>query len=184
MARRGHREPSWKAEAFESLAERLRGFEAALHGRQLLEVRCGSSAGCGFLLDWLRPSRLVAIDVDGPPLYGSRPVTSRAGSRYGEGASFDAAFLFARHQLKRAVRRLSLPEVARVLAPGGVLVVTSLAPRPWVAATDVLKAQLDSSAEAWGLLHSSLARTGFRVDEEHLGVSRLLVARRVEKAAS
>lgn len=183
MTRRRHREAMWKTEAFVSLTERLRGFEAALHGGRLLELRCGLDFGCGFLLEWFRPSRLVAVDVDSPPSRGMRPIGDRPVA-YGVSGSFDAAFLLARHQLKRAVRCLSLPEVARVLSPDGLLVVTTLGPRLWGPRDEEWGTFTDSSAEAWGLLHASLARAGFRIDEEHLGRSRLLVARRAARLAS
>jgi hypothetical protein len=163
----------WKAEAFSSLAERLRGLEVTLHRRRLLELRCGADAGFGFLLDWLQPSRLVAVDVDASP--GTEPPHMG----YGPVGAFDAAFLLARGHLRNTLRRISLPAVAHVLAPGGLLVVTTLRPPSLSALPSPWDPEIDRSAAAWGLLHSSLVGAGFDIAEEHLGIDRLLVARRV-----
>jgi hypothetical protein len=169
--KRRRRTPLWKAEALTSLSERLSGLEVALRGRKVLEFRCGPDVGFGFLLDWLRPSRLVAVDVD------ASPAARQPGTGYGPVSSFDAAFLLARGQLKHALRRISLPELAQALTPGGLLVVTALGPRSFSEARSSRDQEIDRSAEAWSLLHASMAGSGFQITEEHLGLDRLLVAR-------
>lgn len=174
---------TWQTEAFLSLTERLRPFESALRRGRLLEVRCGLGVGFGFLLDWLRPTRLVSLDVDRTPSTEMRAQSGRTPG-YGPGASFDAAFLMARSQLKRAARHVSVPEVARVLIPGGLLIAAALGSRAEGLRPEQCGPELDRSAEAWGLLHASLASAGFRICEEHLGVSRLLVAQKGEPLAS
>lgn len=173
-----HQAQAWNAEAFAALSERLHEFELALHGGRLLEVRCGPDVGFGFLLEWLRPARLVAVDVESSRAADARLQGSAAAPSYGPDGSFEAVFLLARNQLKRALRRFSFPEAARVLVPGGLLVVMSLELAPDRLSPQAWEAHIDRHADAWGLLHRSLAGSGFRIGEEHLGASRLLVARR------
>jgi hypothetical protein len=182
--RQRYQAQAWNAQAFTALSERLHDFEFALHGRRLLEVHCGPDVGFGFLLEWLRPARLVAVDVESPRVADARLAQSAAepSYSYGPDGSFEAVFLLARSQLKRALRRFSFPEAARVLVPGGLLVVMSLELAPDRLTPQAWEAHIDRHADAWGLLHRSLAGNGFQIGEEHLGASRLLVARRREPA--
>lgn len=173
-----HTTQTWKTNAFFTLADRLRPFDTALRQKRLLDVRSGDDVGFGFLLDWLRPERLVALDVEGPTSTSVSPPEPQPRIGYGASSSFDAVFLLARHDLKRTVRRLSLAEVERVLVPGGLLVVTTLDREPWATAEATWSHAVDRSAEAWNKLHVSLGGADFSILEEHLGNSRLLVARK------
>jgi len=80
-----------------------------------------------FSLSGSGPLRLVAVDVESPRVADTRLAQSAAEPGYGPDGSFEAVFLLARSQLKRALRRFSFPEAARVLVPGGLLVVMYLA---------------------------------------------------------
>lgn len=173
--RRRHLRAVLHNEALVALIDRLRRYEPVLSGKRLLDVRCGTDVGFGLLLEWLRPSRLVAVDIEALTTTALKSPSSPPTPNYGHPGSFDAAFLFARGQLKRSIKCVSLSEVARVLVPGGLFVVTSITPR-WAPGDPFWERELDRSAEAWSLLHEALSQANFRVGEEHLGASRLLVA--------
>jgi hypothetical protein len=163
-----------------AIFEPLRDFELALYGRRLLEVHCGADVTFGLLLDWLRPARLVALDIEGDRGHQRRRGAHAAGLRYGPDGSFDAVFVVSRGELKRTLRCFSVSAAARVLVPHGLLVVVSLEPAPDQFTPTAWSAYIDRRVDAWAFLRRSLADSPFEIGAEHLGSSRLLVARRQE----
>lgn len=174
MKKRRRSHSSWQTEAFFALSRRLRPFENALRRRRLLELHCGLEVGVSSFLDWWQPAKLVSVAVEPTSHAGKMPSSPDA---FIGDAAYDAVFVVARSQLKRAVRHVSFADVARVLAPGGLLVVATLE-RMGAGFVKESFSALDRSAEAWGTLHASLKTAGLAIAEEHFGANRLLVAQK------
>jgi ubiquinone/menaquinone biosynthesis C-methylase UbiE len=110
----------------------LAALDVDLTGKDLLDAGCGNGRGLQMLARTFRPRRLVGIDL--MPEQIERARARRTGARLSVGditatgepdASFDAVFVFAiLHHVPRW--RDALRELARILRPGGVLLVEEL----------------------------------------------------------
>ena len=121
---------SWELPAFTRMLERA-GVD--LRGKRLLDAGCGSGYGLALLSERFAPSRLAGIDLmpEQIALARARGV-SRAEVRVGDitaidepDGAYDGVFVFGiLHHVPEW--RVALGELARVLAPGGVLCVEEL----------------------------------------------------------
>lgn len=171
-----NRQLLYKARAAEQkpeIGEVLRSMpylEARLAGANVLEAHPDDSPMFGFLLEWLRPSRLVTVEL--PRLchahWRSGPLAGPAGVPERDHA-FDGVFMFL--PARPCEADLDLREIGRVLAIAGVLIVTK--------------------PSAWGRGHARFRRLadrlsshGFEIVEERSGPPGLLVANRRRSGAS
>lgn len=126
----------------------LRRAEIDLVGARILDARCGTGYGLELLARTFRPSRLVGFDALPEPIPE-------------DDGAFDAAFVFGILHHVAAWRR-GLVEVARVLRPGGALLVEALCGDEWVEFRDVIaSARLRIDGEVSlvpGAVRSFLAR--------------------------
>ncbi len=103
-----------------------------LHGRDLLDAGCGNGYGLTLLADAFAPRRLVGFDLMPEQIERARQRGVRAEIAVGDitaiahpDATFDGVFVFGiLHHVP--AWRAALRELARVLRPGGVLLVEEI----------------------------------------------------------
>jgi len=120
----------WELPAFVRM---LDGAGVRLHGKRLLDAGCGSGYGLALLKERFAPVRLLGIDlmpeqIERARARGVRGAELRVGditSIEEPDGAFDGVFVFGiLHHVPEW--RAALRELARVLAPGGVLCVEEL----------------------------------------------------------
>jgi ubiquinone/menaquinone biosynthesis C-methylase UbiE len=110
----------------------LRRADIDLTGARILDAGCGSGYGLELLSRAFRPSRLVGLDLMPEQIERARRRELDAEIRVGDitaidepDASFDAVFVFGiLHHVP--AWRAAMTELARVLTPGGVLLIEEL----------------------------------------------------------
>ncbi len=160
-----------------------------LRGKRLLDAGCGSGESTRLLAARFDPGRLVGFDlmpeqVDRARLRVPPGVELWTGDVTAIGladASFDAAFVFGILHHVPAWRD-ALVELARVLAPGGVLLVEELEKR-FVDKSDkyLFTSHPEESRFDWTTFRDGLAAAGFAIlDERRLLIdsARAFLARR------
>ena len=161
-----------------------------LRGKRVLEIGCGSGYGLALLRERLAPSRLVGFDLMPEQIELAKRRAIR-GAELSVGdvtrveqpdASFDAVFDFGiLHHVSEW--RAALRELARVLAPGGVLCVEELSGRFIDFSDRFLFTEHPRDVRLrWGDLRSALAEAGFEILGERrlaLGLARSFLARKL-----
>ena len=110
----------------------LRRAQIDLHGRDLLDAGCGNGYGLELLAQTFRPRRLVGFDLMPEQIDRARNRGLAAEIAVGDitaiahpDAAFDGVFVFGiLHHVPGW--RIALAELARVLKPGGVLLVEEI----------------------------------------------------------
>jgi hypothetical protein len=138
--------------------------ESRLSGSSVLAVDTATSSSFGFLLEWLRPSRLVMVDLGRVFRVNHSPEIARRACAVPErNASFDGVFVFLPPRSHED--ELDVAELGRVLAPSGVLVVT--------------KPRVESRGRSsWRRLPRTLVSSRFEIVEECLDRPFVLIANR------
>ena len=151
----------------------LRALDIDLRGKAILDAGCGNGRGLAMLERAFAPSRLVGIDLMPEQIERARARGVRAEVRVaditatGEATgSFDAVFVFGILHHVPAWRDAAR-ELARVLAPGGVLLVEELhgATARW--SDRVLRTEHPPSARfTWPELRAGFAAAGLVIVRE------------------
>jgi ubiquinone/menaquinone biosynthesis C-methylase UbiE len=145
-----------------------------LTGARILDAGCGSGLGLALIAETYRPSRLVGIDL--MPEQVERAIARGvpgAEIRVGDitaidepDASFDAVFVFGiLHHVP--AWRAALRELARVLRPGGILLVEEIHGRfvdiedRLLGTSHPIEARFD-----WPTFRDGLARAGLAIRDE------------------
>lgn len=176
----------WELATFERLLARA-GVD--LHGKRLLDAGCGSGYGLQLLEERFTPSRLVGFDLMPEQIERARArAVPGAEVRVGDitrieeaDGAFDAVFVFGiLHHVP--AWRAALVEIARVLAPSGVLCVEELHGRAaWVFDTFFFFSHPREAAFGWPAFRDGLDDAGFSVvGEQRLAweAARSFVARK------
>jgi ubiquinone/menaquinone biosynthesis C-methylase UbiE len=188
MARLNTRELSMMDSSLRGLSQRfvelptfrrhLRKLGIDLTGRTILDAGCGNGRGLELLGRTFQPSRLVGIDLMPEQIERARSRMSALGMRdvdvrvaditaTGEpSASFDAVFVFGILHHVPAWRD-ALRELARVLRPGGVLLVEELHGETARLSDRYLGTAHPRAAHfTWPELRTGLADAGFAIGRE------------------
>jgi ubiquinone/menaquinone biosynthesis C-methylase UbiE len=153
-----------------------------LAGARILEVGCGNGFGLSLLYRRFTPRRLVGIDLMPEQLAYARDLAPRSAElALGDvtaldfpDASFDAVFTFGiLHHVPGW--RGALGEIARVLAPGGVLLIEEIEGRGvdledrWLGTSHPRDARFD-----WPAFRAGLHDAGFQILDERTLVPRFV----------
>lgn len=153
-----------------------------LRGARILEVGCGNGFGLTLLARRFTPRRLVGIDLMAEQLAYARDLAPRSAElAIGDvtalahpDASFDAVFVFGiLHHVP--TWRDGLREIARVLAPGGVVLAEEIAgdgvdlSDRWLGTSHPREARFD-----WPSFRGGLHDAGFRILDERALVPRFV----------
>lgn len=151
---------------------RARGIE--LRGKRILDAGCGSGFGLALIAEHLAPSRLCGFDLMPEQVeLAERRAVPGASVRVGDitkiaepDASFDAVFVFGiLHHVPEW--RDALGEIARVLSPGGVLLVEELHGRAVDFEDGVLGMEHPKGARFdWPTFRMGLGAAGLSILEE------------------
>ncbi len=105
----------------------------SLEGKHVLEVGCGRGGGASYIARYLRPQRMVGVDIVAPAIrFAQKHFTAQKNLRFMvadahqlpfEDNSFDAVVNIESAQHYKDVDRF-LSEVRRVLKPGGHLLIS------------------------------------------------------------
>jgi len=144
-----------------------------LRGKRILDAGCGNGRGLTLLERTFRPSRLVGIDLMPEQIERAKARQLNATVRVADitatgepDASFDAVFVFGILHHVPAWRD-ALRELARVLVPGGVLLVEELHGETARVSDKYLKTSHPEAAHfTWPELRSGIADAGFTVARE------------------
>lgn len=149
----------------------LRRAGVDLHGKRILEAGCGSGFGLMLLNAQFRPSRLVGFDlmpeqIERTRARGLPDAEIRVGdiTRIEEpDASFDAVFVFGILHHVPAWRE-ALSELARVLAPSGVLCVEEIHGRgAWLEDRFLGTSHPREAAFDWPTFRAALSDAGLKI---------------------
>jgi len=149
----------------------LRRANVDLRGKRILEAGCGSGYALELLSRELSPSRLVGFDLMPEQIERARARNVPSAevhigdiTRIAEpDGSFDAAFVFGiLHHVPGW--RVALRELARVLAPGGVLCVEEIHGRgAWLEDTFLRTSHPREAAFDWPTFRGGLADAGLTI---------------------
>jgi ubiquinone/menaquinone biosynthesis C-methylase UbiE len=145
-----------------------------LDGARLLEIGCGNGYGLSLLAERFRPSRLAGIDLMPEQIERARQrLPDLAEVAVGDATrlefaaeSFDAVFVFGiLHHIP--AWRTALAEIARVLRPGGVLLIEELH-GDYIAVQDrwIGTAHPREAAFDWPTFRAGLQAAGFAIADE------------------
>lgn len=161
----------------------LRDAGVELRGGAILDVGCGSGYGLELLRDTFAPGHLMGFDLMPEQVALARSRAPYATVVVGDAtaipapdASFDAVSVFAiLHHVP--AWRVALTEIARVLKPGGVLVVEELSGEA-VALSDrfVGTSHRMDSRFTWPDFRAGIAAAGLSIVDERAVVGRLVRA--------
>ncbi len=130
---------------------------ARLHGGRVLEIGAEDET-FGYLLDWLRPRRLLTEDIS--TILSQTPLDVISGLPYSD-ATFDAVFVSLPNEAKPS--RVRVSELRRALVPGGLAV--------------VIGTSLDRDQRAnWPRLRVHFEGLAFEIVDETRGMMSSLVA--------
>lgn len=175
------------------LADLLEGEGISLEGKRVVEVGCGAGYSTRLFMEHFRPAEMVGIDPLESHLFQARGQVP-AGAVFKQGdaiatgepdAGADAVFcLGLRHQVGEGWED-ALEEFARILKPGGVLVVEEIhGALSWVKDWFFGGTQAISRGPGWRAWRKALERAGFEVLGEEaapLGSARTFLARKKKK---
>jgi len=151
----------------------LRQARIDLNGAAILDAGCGNGHGLELLARTYRPRRLVGIDLMPEQIERARRRGLAAELRVGDitrieepGGTFDAVFVFAILHHVPAWRE-ALAELARVLRPGGVLLIEELHGKTVDLSDRYLGTSHPTAARFdWSMFRAGLADAGFEIAGE------------------